>query len=795
MKNENLKQNESELTQVSDNDVGNEKKSLLDIPYDEDTAEKQISKYLKMAEKGIAVPGIVYMDKPSLIGPLISEENNIKRGTNVAEPTDTSMDQKYISPLTYDDEAEYITALTYDDEFENIIPFTYDKASDYNTPSIELETNELSLNQGNNMNINPSDMPNVSLEHEMPVSELDKKNHIQEKSNLHNVNITNSICRDIANPGIMGTENEYFQFSNGKLYYGSYDNQVEISNFFLILSQEICTINEQIDATGDNISYNEAYLWSTQIITGTDKYTAKIKGEDIEKLSWIERAAHGKARISFVKNSKKLFLTYLRLLIDSQIYERTFEYTSSGWKKWEDGRYYYVEGCGNVGEFIQNVKGPEKQRLLYQKELLGSKEIFDNIWGMRNIVRNEDNGAILFHYMHLSVMITMFNQAKFKMKFLLGLIGKTNSKKTSVAMIFFKIFNRNQVETPDINFRSTKGAIEEMMACYSDACLIVNDLTPSNDASGKKEQHQKFETLVRGYGDRLSKQRMSGYIPKGGATHYPVNGSCVFTGEVEMGVLSSRSRVVQLDFEAGGTDNALLKYYQENLGIVPTHMYHFIAYLTYNFEKIVQYIRRTASNIRAINGERFGIARYAENYAVFHCVIEIFYEYARVNNFISEYEASSLKEKDLNSVWSILHKNDKAIQEENPAVMFVKAIMACISDKTFTVIRLSEGVDNVGISSHRQTILEDEKYWYIRMEAALECSKRYWKKFDVFFDYDKGRILIPFLKEYNLIHFQIDSKGKVRNSLKLPIQKISNDRFIYLKKEEVNKILNDMILD
>ncbi|GAA4654476.1 hypothetical protein GCM10023142_16140 [Anaerocolumna aminovalerica] len=78
-------------------------------------------------------------------------------------------------------------------------------------------------------------------------------------------------------------------------------------------------------------------------------------------------------------------------------------------------------------------------------------------------------------FIHLGVLTTLYNVAGLPLQFALGLIGETNSRKTSIAMSMTQIFNCNLSHTAEKNFTATKCGIEARLEKYSDVVLLVDD--------------------------------------------------------------------------------------------------------------------------------------------------------------------------------------------------------------------------------------------------------------------------------------------------------------------------------
>lgn len=100
-------------------------------------------------------------------------------------------------------------------------------------------------------------------------------------------------------------------------------------------------------------------------------------------------------------------------------------------------------------------------------------EIFNNAMNMRKICKNRFASTILLLFTHVSTMTTFFEERGFPINFILGIVGVTNSRKTSLAMEFTKIFSEKK-KMADAEFTATDAGIEKTLSKYKDAPILTN---------------------------------------------------------------------------------------------------------------------------------------------------------------------------------------------------------------------------------------------------------------------------------------------------------------------------------
>lgn len=205
------------------------------------------------------------------------------------------------------------------------------------------------------------------------------------------------------------------------------------------------------------------------------------------------------------------------------------------------------------------------------------------------------------------------------------MIGITGSRKTSMCTAMAQLFNRERLKV-DAEFTSTACGIEQTLSKYGDAIVINDDFIVGETATEQVQTARKLQTLVRLCGNRGSKERMSFYLQDNKKTFFPIKGCCLLTGEQITGITSSISRMFITNIERDDVQNDLLAFYQENKWILPTYAYDFLQWCCYNYDKILEFIKSNYDKIRKL--VKLKHPRYAEMYATFCIVVEVFWWYA-----------------------------------------------------------------------------------------------------------------------------------------------------------------------
>ena len=502
--------------------------------------------------------------------------------------------------------------------------------------------------------------------------------------------------------------------------------------------------------------------------------------QELESFSWVSDASAGTAFLQS-KKEMRIFVNEIRRLIRNPRICRRIVFQTNGWKNIQ-GQFYYVINNGIIGNHFLGICGAEELKFQYNSAAVGNQNIFREAMNMMEICSEGSIGTILFLYAHLSCMTTVFDLAGFSVKFLVALIGETNSRKTSLALVYTKIFNREQ-HKPDITFTSTKGGIETMVAKYSDAPLLVDDFRPGVNSQQSKDMSSKLELLSRLYGDRVMITRMKGTVDN---QSYPVRGGCVITGEGidNEGIESSGTRRITLFIDRNQVNNDRLSYYQQNPYIFPTYLYDFLLYVTQNFDNTVLEINKICSELRRAG--KFRIPRVSEQYAVLMCMASIIMQYAKNRGFIDIVFEEQFLQTVNAQVTGILKQNESLVKTQNPTAIILTALIERYNDgvvEAVAVEKCEEIVSDVYI---------DQEFFYISADYLHNLVQVYLRKMGIKVLLPEVRSMVKDLARIQVIKLLKEPNGTIRRTLKLPKTQKNKKRYLYIHKGAVAQYLQDV---
>lgn len=580
-----------------------------------------------------------------------------------------------------------------------------------------------------------------------------------------------------------------FWYEDGELLYQSkgMDSATLIGNFWIEILQEIVHVSEICNDQNMVVKYQEETFWAIKVYCMGKVFKAEKNVQSL--LSENEVLKITKDRAYIEPNSKRLYKKFINLIIAKSTYRETKLYERTGWIQLKHGKWVYLTDQGVIGDSDSKIKADVPYHFRFDPTALGSKQVFWDFWEMRFICKKSKNSVFLMHYACVAVMTTLFQNAGKGVNFIVALIGTTNSYKTSVGILFSRLFDRTPTATPDIRFNSTEVAIMEKMSAYGDAILMVDDFVPFTSGKQMSEQMKKSETIIRSYGDREPRKRSQVYAKINNVPEYsPIKGCCLITGEIfKTESESSDTRVIQLPFETGDVDLDRLTYYQENVLNYPTFLYDFILYLQGHIPVIEQTIKEEIRRVRADHPNDINTPRFVDTLAIMAAEIQIFYEYAVEKAFLTQEEAEKQKANDLEIIEEIIAKNDHDAKTKSPGTLICLAMREGIKSEGLKLHYLREAND---LKAFEGVMLEDEEYFYILPETLWKLWKEYCRIKGLEVQYKTGRELNAPLKKENLLLIKAEGKNQQQRATH-KIGNFTTKRFFCIKKREYERLCNN----
>lgn len=563
---------------------------------------------------------------------------------------------------------------------------------------------------------------------------------------------------------------------------------IEMGNFLIRIIEETRKITEIINAENQVENQSEQLFWKVEIQSKNRRYFGEIENKKIFSISsWIREVTEGRCFIE--KGSGQLWDKHIQVQIEEEKFQRVTIYESPGWKKHEKN-WMFVTSEGVVGHPELPIFSKKGFSFIKGYRKKSKYELINEFLRMRKIIAKKPENAVVLQYFSMMAVLTrIFQETDCPIKFSVAVVGKTNSRKTSSALIFTRLYNRKKGMVPEINFTSTEVAIYEAMAKYADAVLMVDDLTPPENAANAKEQMKKAELIVRSYGDRVPRRRSKVYAKDKGVDEFsPILGVCLVTGEIWGGCKSSQSRVIRLEFDDDDVDNNVLLHYQQNLSDYSDFMYIFIEYIEKNMDAVQQIIQRNFEKGRLSSAKSTGLstARFREALGQFAANAEIFRNFLVSTGYCSFEHAEEMRASDIEIINNVLQKNDGFVQTLAPGILLIRALHEAIISGDVELKKREDLTDLMSQEiSLQNTVLYSDNFYYVTADTLWKIADNYAKAHHFFFPYHDGKEIVSLLKNENLLYTKKEGNS-IRSSLHIGIGK--NFRCLHIFRDKAEAI-------
>ncbi len=566
------------------------------------------------------------------------------------------------------------------------------------------------------------------------------------------------------------------EFKNFILYVYINDKPKKAGNVAFKIIDRI-TKRSSDDGKGDVIFYSTELHYFDSFEHKEVKKLVKVSANEIVSSRWIEKNTGGAKKIQ-----GEIYAKYLDFLMNIPSGGDCTEFLYAGWHSINDKLRYIIKQ-GIIGEmrtkYYANDRGFDFD---YIPDMVGKKEIFYEIMKLENITRNKSNARTILIFTNLAVMQRIFIESGTRAKFLMAIIGPTNSRKTSCIWPLTKIFDCLKENRPMIQFNSTQKALEEAIASAPDSVIPLDDIQENT-------QKAAVDLIVRIIGDGQQKKRSEQYE----TIKREVTGLPIVTGEsIKFLQLSSITRILKIEIDRMEIQNEWLDYFSKQKLLMPTYIYDFILYLTSKMDFLINTLCTRVEEHRRHYFKRLSVGRYAENLAFLEVVVETFFNYAVDRQFLTKQEADAMALEYNRSIHEVISQNSYSLGENDYKNRIFLAVHETLRTNMVKKFPLNqENVDEsekITEDTQNTTVVafEDEKFFFIRAETIHEILKT---ELDEMGKTLTTKEIIDTFLEFKLL----ESWEKNRNTMKLPKIKGHQKRYLAIKKAEFDFIVNRFI--
>ncbi|MBR4152006.1 MAG: hypothetical protein IKT98_03530 [Selenomonadaceae bacterium] len=322
-------------------------------------------------------------------------------------------------------------------------------------------------------------------------------------------------------------------------------------------------------------------------------------------------------------------------------------------------------------------------------------------------------------YLHLSFACRLFIDAGLKVQFLLLLIGKTGSLKTTICETFAEPFNEGSM----LRFESTSRALELYREECIDQTMVVDDIFKK-----KSSNMSKFEDILRAFGEGIGRAKSAGKDFKE-IMRTKVQGGCIVTAEHDLeSQQSSTLRYVSVPLESDSINTVYLSMFQQDKicarledrpTIVQEIFAAWIEYLESNYEQLVKFLLTFQPPPLTLK-----FKRHQQIYRVLCAVATLITDWGRQSENLTSQQV-----QDKLSCWhrvivDLMLRNQSAATEAEPWQQFLVTLQQAIATGTTLIaVNKDEFEQNGGRYAGFQRIDKGDAEYVLSPDKVISIAR------------------------------------------------------------------------
>ena len=270
-----------------------------------------------------------------------------------------------------------------------------------------------------------------------------------------------------------------------------------------------------------------------------------IRGTELGSFDWLVDR-WGADSFLEVGNQVK---DYVRVAIQrtAKHAKKTTIYTVTGWKQLQDGWHYLMPGDDAI-----TVELPGKLAAYHMERNYSYCDIATAGALLSQLAAPEEVTYTMLAHVFSSPLKHFLKMAGCEPKFILWLVGKTGSCKSSLSAVMLSFFGHFTGTTLPMSFRDTANSINEQAYMIKDAPVVIDDFHPC-DHKEQAKMNATSQNLIRNYGDHAGRARLSARCELMAAR--PPQGNAIVTAEFPPDIgESGTARCFTIELNPGDVD-------------------------------------------------------------------------------------------------------------------------------------------------------------------------------------------------------------------------------------------------
>lgn len=378
-------------------------------------------------------------------------------------------------------------------------------------------------------------------------------------------------------------------------------------------------------------------------------------------------------------------------------------------------------------------------------------------------------------YTFLTPLNALLREIGQEPRFVLYFVGKTDSRKSSLANVFLSFFGvfRESEPAPISCTRDTINSMGQTLSLLDSTLAVADDVIPSTTKEIRCKTENVEQGLLRTIGDRAGRARLnaSGQL----MPMYRPNANVIITAEDAYNNIgeSGIARSVACDIKPTDVNNAALQIVQNKICELNECMSEYIQYVIQNWDTLSGKLENLFIDLRS-KARTDGHGRLANAAAHLQIGIVVVCEWLQSINQFTEQQSKDLEARTWNIFLSLAEEQNRRVYEEKPVKLFLNAINELVE---------TTGLRLVSVNSNWSGSVdgyEDENYYYFYPGRVYSEVRQFYLKQDVTF---------PLSQSALFRQLSIDKLIEADKKQATKVKRVNGKgcRLLWLKKESLTE--------
>ena len=310
--------------------------------------------------------------------------------------------------------------------------------------------------------------------------------------------------------------------------------------------------------------------------------------------------------------------------------------------------------------------------------------------------------------MYLAPLCSMLEERGIAPRFALYLLGATQTRKTTAALLAMSHFGRfNAQDKIPASFADTANSIQRSAFLLKDMPILVDDYFPVGSVQARRKMEETAQSLSRSFGNGGSRGRLNTDMTL--RATYPPRGVAIMTGEDLPDIKESglgRFLIINLGRQSVPVTPALTQLQEAaNDGYLRRAMSGYITWLGGNDEKKENRLRTMFLENRTAAAEKIGEAGYRSVEAVAHLITALttMAAYFAAVGAIEREQTAALIDLAWDVLVEVAQRQGKDVSEQKPTAQFLRIVGELLQSARFKCLALDEQSNSINVLGYMDT--------------------------------------------------------------------------------------------